>query len=98
MSWVPKDSWLTYLSLDAPEVAVTYDLGVSSNGVIRLVPYGTPPMAVGDGPHKQSDQLPASLPTLPMGTPERVLTLVLILAFVASTIWFFRRRGRAKAC
>ncbi|HEX3642669.1 MAG TPA: DUF2330 domain-containing protein [Ktedonobacteraceae bacterium] len=96
MSWVPKDSWLTYLSLDAPEVAVTYDLGVSSNGVIRLAPYGTPPMAVGDGPRKQSDQLPASLPTLPMGTPERVLTLVLILAFVASTIWFFRRRGRAK--
>ncbi len=96
MSWVPKDSWLTYLSLDAPEDAVTYDLGVSSNDVIHLAPFGTAPMAVADGPHQQSHKLPSWLPTLPMGTPERVLTLVLILAFVAAAIWFFRTRGRTK--
>ena len=96
MSWVPRNSWLTYLSLDAPEAAVTYDLGVSSNDVIRLAPFGTTPMAVMDSPHKQSHQLPSWLPTLPMGAPESVLTLVLILAFVAAAIWFFRTRGCAK--
>src|SRR5260370_1383647 len=40
MSWVRQDSWLSYLSLDAPNTAVTYDLGISSSGVIRIAPFG----------------------------------------------------------
>src|SRR5215469_12777474 len=32
MSWVWPESWVTYLNLDAPASAVTYDLGVSSTG------------------------------------------------------------------
>src|SRR3989440_26898 len=72
MGWVRSDSWLTYLSLDAPETAVTYDMGISPTGVIRLAPYGTPPMAVVDG--QKSHELPGWLPGLPMGTPRVALS------------------------
>ena len=41
MSWIPRNSWLTYLTLDAPEDEVTYDLGVSSQNVVRVAPFGT---------------------------------------------------------
>src|SRR5262245_1915931 len=71
MSWVSPESWLTYLTLNAPEPSVTYDLGVSSKGVIRLAPYGTPPMAVVGG--QSHHDLPGWLPRLPLGTPQVVL-------------------------
>ena len=38
MNWVRSDSWWTYLSLDAPDSAVTYDMGISPTDVIRLAP------------------------------------------------------------
>ncbi len=41
MSWVPAHGWVTYLTLDAPGAAVTYDLGVGTDGVIRLTSFGT---------------------------------------------------------
>ena len=47
MAWIPADGWLTYLSLNAPSSAVTYDLGVSGDSVIRLASYGTPSAQVG---------------------------------------------------
>jgi Uncharacterized protein conserved in bacteria (DUF2330) len=47
MAWVPSDGWLTYLSLNAPSAAVTYDLGVGGDSVIRLASYGTAPAHVG---------------------------------------------------
>ena len=47
MSWVPSDGWLTYLTLKAPSAAVTYDLGVGGDSVIRLASYGTPSARVG---------------------------------------------------
>ncbi len=47
MAWVPSDGWLTYLSLNAPSNAVTYDLGVGGDSVIRLASYGTAPAHVG---------------------------------------------------
>jgi hypothetical protein len=48
MSWLRPGGWLTYLKLDAPAQTVTYDLGISSSGVIRVAPYGTVPMKVAD--------------------------------------------------
>lgn len=77
MSWVRPNSWLTYLSLDAPDAAVTYDLGISSTGIIRLAPYGTPPMAVVD--RQQPQGLPASLSSLPPASPPIGLTLLVLL-------------------
>ena len=50
MSWVWRNSWLTYLQLQAPAENVTYDLGVSADGTLRLASYGTPPMAVASDP------------------------------------------------
>jgi hypothetical protein len=41
MSWVPAQGWVTYLTLNAPGAAVTYDLGVGTDGVIRLTSFGT---------------------------------------------------------
>jgi hypothetical protein len=92
MGWVPADAWLTYLTLDAPEPSVTYDIGVSPSGVIRLAPYGTPPMAVVNGPAVHD--LPGWLPRLPIGTPEVALTLVLLLGIAGGLVALVRRSLR----
>src|SRR6266700_3416062 len=94
MGWVSPDSWLTYLTLDAPEPTVTYDLGVSSKGVIRLAPYGTPPIAVVDG--QTSHNLPGWLPKLPLGTPQVVLTVFTLLSIVSGIFFIVRGRRRAR--
>ncbi len=92
MGWVWPDSWFTYLSLDAPSEQVTYDLGISTTGVIHLAPYGTPPMEVGSETHP----LPSWVPTLPISTPqwvEGILGAVLVALLV---VFLVRRRTRAK--
>ncbi len=94
MGWIPSDSWLTYLSLDAPEPAVTYDLGVSPSGVIRLAPYGTPPMVVVDG--RVSHEPPVWLPRLPLGTPQILLTVVILLSIGGGLFLIVRGKGRAR--
>ena len=76
MSWVRPDSWLTYLTLDAQEEQVTYDLGVTSSGVITLAPFGTDPRKVG----ATADSVAAAVPHLPIGTPEVGLAIGLLLA------------------
>jgi Uncharacterized protein conserved in bacteria (DUF2330) len=95
MSWVWQDSWLTYLSLNAPASAVTYDLGIDRAGVIRLAPFGTPPMAVVDG--QASHELPSWLPRLPIGTPQFVLGLVLLLSAGSSLFLVLRARARSRS-
>lgn len=75
MGWVRQDSWLTYLTLDAEDAQVTYDLGVTSNGVITLAPFGTKPMLVSEKP----SSFASSLPHLPVGTPEVAITILLVL-------------------
>lgn len=95
MSWVQQDSWLTYLSLNAPSSAVTYDMGVSQSGVIRLAPFGTAPMAVVDGQSALAHEMPGWLPTLPLGTPQFTLTLVALLSVIATATWLVRKRKRA---
>ncbi|HEY7346878.1 MAG TPA: DUF2330 domain-containing protein [Ktedonobacterales bacterium] len=94
MSWVRPDSWLTYLSLDASNNTVTYDMGVSPRGVIRLAPYGTAPMAVVDNAEKNAP--PSWLPSLPLGTPEAVLMVLIALAMIAGLVWLFRGKKPAK--
>ena len=89
MSWVRSDSWLTYLSLDAPDTTVTYDLGVSSRGVIRLAHFGTAPMAVVDG--ARPNGLLAHLPHLPLGTPEFALAVALIALAAGLLVFAWRR-------
>ncbi|MGZ3637105.1 MAG: DUF2330 domain-containing protein [Ktedonobacterales bacterium] len=76
MGWVRQDSWLTYLTLDAEEAQVTYDLGVTSNGVITLAPFGTAPMKVSE----TRRSFASSLPHLPIGTPEVAITVLAVLA------------------
>ncbi len=93
MGWVWPDSWMTYLTLDAPYTTVTYDLGVNSAGVIRLAPYGTAPMAVVDG----QGSLPGWLPRLPIGTPQFLLTVFILLSIVAGIVLLVRRKQRAWA-
>lgn len=44
MAWVPAEGWVTYLTLNAPSDAVTYDLAVGSDSVIRLASFGTAPL------------------------------------------------------
>src|SRR5436305_8941604 len=95
MSWVRQDSWLSYLSLDAPDTAVTYDLGISSSGVIRLAPFGTPPMAVVDGQHSRG--LPGWLPILPLGTPQTAETLAFLLGITLLAFLIFRGRSHLKS-
>jgi len=93
MGWVWPDSWMTYLTLDAPHTTVTYDLGITSTGVIRLAPFGTAPMAVVDG----QGSLPGWLPRLPLGTPQFLLTGFILLSIVAGIVLIVRRKQRAWA-
>jgi hypothetical protein len=95
MGWVWQNSWLTYLSLDAPDTSVTYDLGISPNGVIRLAHFGTPPMAVVDD--QLSRELPSWVPTMPIGTPQWALGLVLLLGLGSGLFLLFRARTRSKS-
>jgi hypothetical protein len=92
MSWVRPDGWLTYLSLDAPSEAVTYDLGVTARGVIRLAPFGTAPMAIGGG--LPSHPLPSWVPTLPLGTPQVVLASTLVIGFLVLLYVLYRSTSR----
>jgi hypothetical protein len=89
MGWIWQNSWLTYLTLDAPNNTVTYDLGITSSGVIRLAPFGTPPMAIA-----ADDGALTWLPRLPIGAPEVGLALILVLALAAAFILPRRIGGR----
>lgn len=91
MSWVRSDGWLTYLSLDAPESAVTYDLGVGTDGVIHLAPFGTPPMAVVD---RAGGGLPGWLPRLPIGLAQTLFWIEVVLAFAGGVIWLCVRSAQ----
>jgi hypothetical protein len=93
MSWVRSDGWLTYLTLDASSSSVTYDMGVSSRGVIHVAPYGTKPMTVVDG---VENAVPSWLPNLPLGTPEAILVVVLVAGMIGLLIWLFRGKKPAK--
>jgi len=93
MGWVWRDSYMTYLTLDAPSDAVTYDMGISSTGVIKLAHFGTAPMAVVDGP--VASNLPAWVPLLPLGTPGVLLYLLIVVSIVAGIILIVRGKRRA---
>ncbi|MBO0783786.1 MAG: DUF2330 domain-containing protein [Ktedonobacteraceae bacterium] len=93
MKWIPRNSWFTYLTLDAPSPQVTYDLAINSAGVIRLATYGTAPNAIIEKTHDQ--EMPSWLPTLPMGASPWIagsLAVVLCLGLLV----FQRIRHRRK--
>jgi hypothetical protein len=92
MGWVRSDGWLTYLSLDAPAEKVTYDLGLSDRGVIRLAPFGTPPMEVGGS--RAANGAPSWLPSLPIGTPGFILTWLVVSSLVVGLVFLFWPRRR----
>jgi len=96
MSWIQPGGWLTYLSLDAPDTAVTYDLGITPAGIIRLAPFGTPPMAVGGG--SGSHELAATVPYLPIGTPQVALAVVVVLIIGGGLFLIFRSRPYQMGC
>jgi Uncharacterized protein conserved in bacteria (DUF2330) len=94
MGWVWQDGWVTYLNLDAPDTTVTYDLGISPNGVIRLAHFGTPPTAVTDSLPTQA--LPSWLPQMPLGTPHVLLSVLLVFAIGGGLFAVIRARRRAR--
>jgi hypothetical protein len=94
MGWVWPNSWLTYLTLNAPAEAVTYDMGVSPSGVIRLAPFGTPPTAVVDS--QVSHGLPAWAPEMPLGTPQFLLGTIILLSILASGVMIVRHHRRSR--
>ncbi|HEX9036996.1 MAG TPA: DUF2330 domain-containing protein [Ktedonobacterales bacterium] len=90
MGWVRSDSWLTYLSLDAPAEQVTYDLNVSPDGIMRLTHFGTSPTAaIGD-----ASVLPAWLPRLPLGAPDVVIPAGLLLLLIGGLAGMAGRERR----
>ncbi len=90
MGWVQPESWLTHMRLDAPGRAVTYDMGITPTGVIKLAPYGTAPMAVVDG--IMASHPARSLPTLPLGAPQAALALIACLV-AARVLWNWTTRS-----
>jgi hypothetical protein len=89
MSWVRSDGWLTYLSLNAPYNTVTYDLGVTSRGVIRLATFGTNPMSIGS-----ASTSPTWVPELPIGTPQILLIVLLGVAVWLALFLLIRHQRR----
>ena len=87
MGWVRSDSWLTYLTLNAPEPQVTYDLSLTSAGVIELAPYGTSLATI----ERASRGLPDWAPQLPIGTPQVALLVAVIAGLVILLIVALRR-------
>lgn len=87
MSWVWPDSWLSYISLDAPSEQVSYDMGISNDGVIHLAPFGTSPMQVANGVRSQ---IPTWLPTLPMNTPQWVEAFLVVVLAAGLLFWILR--------
>ena len=87
MSWVRQDSWLTYLTLNAPDEKVTYDMSVTPMGVVKVAPFGTEPMAIVDA--KAVANRPLDVPTAPMGT---AMTLLLLGIVIAAALWIFKPR------
>jgi hypothetical protein len=87
MGWVPRDSWLTYLSLNAPDSKVTYDMSVTPMGVVKVAAFGTKPMAIVDGTGAQTRAL--DVPTAPLGTP---LTLLLVAIVIGAALWILKPR------
>ncbi len=94
MGWVWPGSWLTYLHLQANEPQVTYDLGVSSNGIFRIAPFGTKPMDVVDKSAQQD--YPGWIPKFPLNTPEIVLALAVMIAAGVTTFFVVQRMSRPK--
>jgi hypothetical protein len=86
MSWVRPDSWLTYLSLDAPYDKVTYDLTLTSRDVITIMPFGHALL----NPAAVSNAGDSSLPRLPMGTPEIALAALIVLLALGGMVWIVR--------
>lgn len=93
MGWVQRDSWFTYLNLDAPSETVSYDLGVSNDGVISLAPFGTQPMTVVSG----TDSLPRWLPLFPLNTPEWAVSFLVVGLLVLVVVFRPWRARRKKA-
>jgi hypothetical protein len=93
MGWVPSDAWLTYLTLNATEPQVTYDLSLTNAGVIQLSPFGTALATAARNEHS----LPGWLPQLPIGTPQFALLAAIILGLVALLIVVIRRGERTAA-
>lgn len=87
MGWVRRDSWLTYLSLNAPDDKVTYDMSVTPMGIVKVAPFGTKPMAIVDG--VRPDQRATNLPTAPMGTSTALLVIVVVAGVL---VFAFRPR------
>jgi hypothetical protein len=87
MGWVRRDSWLTYLTLNAPDSKVTYDMSVTPMGIVKVAPFGTKPMAIVDGNAVADGALNA--PTAPMGT---AMTLLILGIVIAAALWILKPR------
>jgi hypothetical protein len=87
MGWVRRDSWLTYMTLNAPDTKVTYDMSVTPMGVVKIAPFGTKPMAIVDGSAIRTRAL--DVPTAPMGT---AMTLLILGIVIGAALWILKPR------
>ena len=78
---------LTYLTLNAPDDKVTYDMSVTPMGIVKVAPFGTKPMGIVDG--TSTANRPLDAPTAPMGT---AMTLLLLGIVLAAALWIGRPR------
>jgi len=92
MSWVRPDGWFTYLSLDAPGRTVTYDMSLTSAGVMRLASMG-----IGPGAPSTPPELRFLAPLPQHDTPPWVFATVLPLLLAAAVGAAVLRRRSAGA-
>lgn len=84
MGWVRPDGYFTYLALNSTESQVNYDLGIGADGVVRLAPFGTAPMAVVDNAVKHAP--PGWVPRLPLGASNLLWLILAALIGVALVV------------
>ncbi len=92
MSWVPRQGWLSYLTINAPSPQVTYDMSVTPDGGVRLASMGVGPVAGARVP-----ALPAPSPPPRWRTPLIAAGIVLAGLALASLILVAGRRPRRGA-
>jgi hypothetical protein len=91
MSWVPRQGWLSYLTLNAPSPQVTYDMSVTPDGGVRLASMGVGPAA--------GARLPALVPSpapawrMPLIAGGIVLGGLVLAAAISLAGLRLRRRG-----
>jgi hypothetical protein len=92
MSWVPREGWVTHLTLQAASPTVDYDMSVAGDGAIRLASLGVGPVASATQPPAARFTPHPHITSSSVATIAAVAAGGLLLAALTLATWLRRRR------